>query len=131
MRIFTQEVEFLGHIVSNAGLAVDPQKVHAIRTWPVPKDPHEVRQFLGLVWFYRRFIQQFASIAAPLTDLLSTKKAFMWTEACEPAFHALIHAVTTAPVLVTPDLMSDAEFTLETDASLIAVGGVLSQNGQS
>ena len=94
-----EEVRFLGHIVSKEGLAVDPAKVVAVQDWKTPKNATEVRSFLGLAGFYRKFIRDFAKISAPLTRLKKKNLVFHWDLDCEFAFQRLKRALTTAPVL--------------------------------
>src|SRR5262249_53936870 len=120
------QVEFLGHIVSEQGLLVDPHKVDAIRTWPPPANVHELRSFLGLANYYRKFIKDFSRIAAPLTNLLAKDIAYEWAEAPQNAFAALKTALTSAPILGIP--RPDKPFVVTTDASDVALGAVLSQD---
>jgi hypothetical protein len=97
-----QEVEFLGFIVGNNGLRMDPAKVESITSWPVPKSPHDVRMFLGLANFYRRFIRNFSDLAKPLTRLLKKEnlaRRFRWSEEAQGAFNHLRTAFTEAPIL--------------------------------
>ncbi|WMV59052.1 hypothetical protein MTR67_052437, partial [Solanum verrucosum] len=96
----------LGHVLTPGGLAVDPVKIQIIQQWPSPRSVKDVRSFLGLSGYYRRFIRQYASFAGPLTDLLR-KEPFCWTDHCQEAFDALKKALNTAPVLSLPN------FTLE------------------
>ncbi|KAJ9529315.1 hypothetical protein QJQ45_007999 [Haematococcus lacustris] len=122
--------EFLGHIISSAGIACDPAKVAAVETWPVPTTVHDVRSFLGLANFYRRFIKNFSDIAAPLTALTQAdghdkQGKVTWTSTQQSAFDALKHALTTAPVLIAPD--PTQPYTLRCDASGIGIGAVLTQ----
>ena len=91
-------VAYLGHVISKHGVAVDKQKVDAILSWPVPSSAHAVRGFLGLAGYYRRFIRDYGSIAAPLTALLKNE-GFRWNQDAEQAFRALQRALTEAPVL--------------------------------
>ncbi|RHW30408.1 hypothetical protein D1B31_23760 [Neobacillus notoginsengisoli] len=120
------KVEFLGMIVSREGVRMDESKVKAILEWPVPRTVKHVRSFLGLANFYRRFIDNYAKVVKPLTDL-TRKEVSMpnaWGTAQQEAFDTLKQRFTTAPILVYPDI--DAEFRLETDASDYATGTVLS-----
>lgn len=120
------EVDYLGHKVSGAGVSMDADKVAAVKEWPTPVNVKQVRFFLGLTGYYRRFIRNYASVAGPLTALLK-KERFSWHEAAETTFNQLKAAITAAPVFGLPDFSQP--FTLETDASGIGVGAVLSQNG--
>ena len=120
-----QEVAFLGFIVGPNGIQMDPFKVEAITTWPVPKSVHDIRVFLGLANFYRRFIHNFSKVAAPITELLRKNRRFKWTLEAQTAFDSLRTSFTTAPVLrhFDPSLPT----VLEADASDYAVGAVISQ----
>jgi hypothetical protein len=133
------ELEFCGHIVGNGQVKPIPAKLEVIRTWPRPKNVHEVRQFLGLAGYYRRFVKDFAKMAAPLQELLKEadapegkkKRKFRpvnWTASCETAFQSLKDALMSKPVLMQPNRM--LEFIIETDASEWAVGSVLLQAGE-
>ena len=117
-------VEFLGFIISAAGVAVDPSKTAAIREWPTPTLQTEVRSFHGLAQFYRRFVRNFSSLAAPLTDLLKLPK-FNWSILADRAFQQLKVALISSPVLHLPDF--DKLFDVATDASGVGIGAVLSQ----
>ena len=101
-----REVRFLGHVVSENGIAVDPAKVATVHDWPTPKNATDVRSFLGLAGYYRKFIQGFSKIAAPLTQLTKKNQAFVWNGRCENAFKSLKDRLTCAPVLVIPDRKS-------------------------
>jgi hypothetical protein len=110
---------------------VDPRKIEAVCDWPIPKDQHQVRSFLGLANYYRRFIQgfstlTFALVSAPLSALTRAKVIYEWTPKCHEAFEGIKHALTHAPVLVSPD--SSKPFTVVCDASLVGVGSVLLQD---
>ncbi|XP_042030060.1 uncharacterized protein LOC121776994 [Salvia splendens] len=117
-------VEYLGHLVSDGSLKADPAKIDAMTSWPTPRTVKQLRGFLGLTGYYRRFIANYAMIAAPLTDLL--KESFVWSEAGDAAFAALKGAMTTAPVLSLPDF--EKQFCVETDASDVGIGAVLIQD---
>ena len=123
-----KEVRFLGHVVSKEGIAVDPAKVVAIQDWKVPKNATEVRSFLGLAGYYRKFIKDFAKISAPLTRLTKKNLVFTWDKDCDDAFQRLKRALTSAPVLVLPD--GNKPFTIYTDACGTGLGAVLMQEGR-
>ena len=119
-----QSVEFLGFVISAAGVAVDPSKIAAIREWPTPTSQTEVRSFHGLAQFYRRFVHNFSSLAAPLTDLLKLPK-LDWSIQADRAFQQLKVALISSPVLRLPDF--DKLFDVATDASGVGIVAVLSQ----
>ena len=116
-------MNFLGHIISASGITVDPAKIEAVVQWEQPKTPTEVRSFLGLAGYYRRFIQGFSSIAAPLTRLTRKEEQFRWTEECEHSFRTLKERLTSAPILALPDGHED--FVVYTDASGVGLGFIL------
>ncbi|XP_052478451.1 uncharacterized protein LOC105775484 [Gossypium raimondii] len=120
-----REVGFLGHIVSAEGIRVDPSKISAIVNWSPPKNVFEVRSFLGLAGYYRRFVQGFSMIASPMTRLLQKDVKFEWTDKCQQSFDRLKELLTKAPVLVQPE--SGKEFIIYSDASLNGLGCVLMQ----
>ena len=93
------KVSFLGHVISKDGIAVDPAKVKAVTEWNRPKNPTEVRSFLGLAGYYRRFIKDFSKIAGPLTDLTKIHNQFIWTSKYEASFQELKGRLTSAPIL--------------------------------
>jgi hypothetical protein len=117
-------MEFLGHIVSDQGIATDPEKIKSVQDWPTPQNATDVMRFLGLANFYRRFVKDFSKIAAPLTSLTGNVP-FVWSPAAETAFKSLKTALTTAPILCLPDCSKP--FILECDASKFAIGQVLCQ----
>ena len=121
-----REVNYLGHIVSATGVKPDPCKTEAVSSYPVPKNAKELRQFLGLANYYRRFIANDARIAGPLHKLLTKENNFQWDLKCQHAFEDLKHHLVSPPILAFPDF--EQEFILHTDASDSAIGGVLSQN---
>jgi hypothetical protein len=116
---------YLGHVISEAGVAMDAAKVKAVLEWPWPRSVRVVCSFLGLTGYYRRFIKNYGAIAEPLTHLLR-KVGFRWSEEATAAFHALQQALTTTPVLQLPDF--DRAFMVECDASGPGVGAVLHQS---
>jgi transposase InsO family protein len=121
------EVEYLGLILSQGQVAMDPVKVAGVRDWPVPRNVTEVKSFLGFINFYRRFVDDFSHIAKPLNQLTKQDTQWSW-EANGPeqaAFNKLKHLITSTPILVLPD--QSKHFRLETDASAYATGAVLSQ----
>src|SRR4030043_488864 len=123
-----QEVSFLGHVISRGGIAVDPVKVEAVLNWETPKSVFEVRSFLGLAGYYRRFIEGFSKLALPLTQLTRKGQVFVWDTKCEASFQELKRRLTSAPVLILPN--ASESFVVHCDASLMGLGGVLMQNRQ-
>jgi hypothetical protein len=124
----TNRVAFLGYVVTAQGIEVDPAKIEAIESWPQPKTVTQVRSFLGLAGFYRRFVKDFGSIAAPLNELTKKDVPFVWGDAQQEAFMILKDKLTHAPLLQLPDF--NKTFELECDASGIGLGGVLLQEGK-
>jgi len=122
------EVSFLGHVISDSGIAVDPSKVDAVSQWETPKSVTEIRSFLGLAGYYRRFIEGFSKLTLPLTQLTCKGKVFVWDVQCENSFHELKQRLTTAPVLILPK--SDEPFVVYCDASKLGLGGVLMQDNK-
>ncbi|KAK1645170.1 hypothetical protein QYE76_062975 [Lolium multiflorum] len=123
-----KEVGFLGHILSAGGIAVDPAKIKTVAEWKAPTTQTKVRAFLGLAGYYRRFVEGFSSIARPMTQLLKKDKKFEWTDKCEESFQKLKSRLTTAPILIMPDITKP--FDVYCDASKIGLGCVLMQEGK-
>ncbi|KAJ9536729.1 hypothetical protein OSB04_un000114 [Centaurea solstitialis] len=121
-----REVHFLGHVVNKEGIHVDPAKIEAIKKWEAPKTATEIRQFLGLAGYYRRFIANFSKIAQPLTTLTQKDKKFIWGEKQEEAFQLLKHKLCNAPILALPE--GTDNFVVYCDASHQGLGCVLMQN---
>ena len=122
------ELPYLGHVIGKDGVKPDPKKVQSVADWPTPTCLREVLQFLGLINFFIKFIQGYANLTKPLTDLSKKDTKFDWTFCCDSAFKALKRALTTAPVLAFPD--TDKPFELVCDASGIGLGAVLLQEGR-
>ena len=126
-KIGLDKVQYLGHIFSKNGMAPDTDKIAVVQNWPTPTDVTEVRQFLGLASYYRRYVKNFADIAAPLHHLTQKAVEFNWEENCQQSFQVLKDALTQAPVLCYPCFKKG--FTLQTDASAVGIGAVLEQDG--
>jgi hypothetical protein len=122
------EVLFLGHIINKDGLVVDPKKVTDILNWKAPTDAQGIKSFIGMAGYYRRFIEEFSKIAKPMTTLLANKVEFKWTHKCQEAFEALKEKLTTAPILVLPDVHKP--FLVYCDACYTGLGCVLMQEGR-
>ncbi|KAA0047535.1 ty3-gypsy retrotransposon protein [Cucumis melo var. makuwa] len=124
-----KQVSFLGHVVSKAGVSVDPAKIEAVTGWTRPSIVSEVRSFLGLAGYYRRFVENFSRIATPLTQLTRKGAPFVWSKACEDSFQNLKQKLVTAPVLTVPD--GSCSFVIYSDASKKGLGCVLMQQGKA
>ena len=123
-----EEVVFLGHVISAKGVYVDPNKIKAILSWKPPTSVHEVCSFLGLVGYYRRFVQNFSIIASPLIKLLRKNVKFVWNEECQGSFDELKACLTSASVLTLP--VMGLEYVVYSDASRNGLGCVLMQQGK-
>lgn len=121
------ELAYLGHVINANGVATDPKKVDIVHNWPTPTSAKEIRSFLGLAGYYRKFVQNFGSICKPLTNLLKKGSMFLWTSEHESSFQALKTALVTAPVLALPNMQKP--FLIETHASDKGIGVVLQQEG--
>lgn len=120
-----REVTFLGHQLWGGGVGTMINKVQAVRDWPTPKTVQELRSFLGLSSYYRKFVRGFSCLAAPLFHLLQKGETFVWTAECATAFTALQRALVEAPILAPPD--PSLPFILGTDSSRVGSGAVLTQ----
>ncbi|KAL0546911.1 hypothetical protein IC582_016830 [Cucumis melo] len=123
-----KQVSFLGHVVFKAGVSMDPAKIEAVTGWTRPSTVSEVRSFLGLAGYYRRFVENFSRIATPLTQLTRKGAPFVWSKACEDSFQNLKQKLVTAPVLTVPD--GSGSFVIYSDASKKGLGCVLMQQGK-
>ena len=123
---FHEEVTFLGHVISKDGVLPNPDNVKKIVEWPVPKNVTEVRAFLGMGNYYRRFIKDFAKEVQPLTKLTKKQQPFMWTKDCQLSFEKIKH-VLLGPEIMGYPLESGGEFILDADACDVSIGAVLSQ----
>jgi hypothetical protein len=123
-----KEVAFLGHIITNGGIKVDPGKTSETLNWKQPTDVSKIRSFLGLAGYYRRFIEGFSKIVKPFTSLLEKGKEFKWDEACQKCFEELKERLTIAPVLIMLDIHKG--FDVYCDASHLGLGCVLMQEGK-
>ena len=126
--LFRSRVPFLGHVVTRTGVEVDPAKTAAVDNWPEPETIKDVRSFLSLASYYRIYIKDFASIAAPLVALTrkECQKHVVWTSDCDSAFARLKAALVSSPVLSYP--LREGKFYVSTDASDDGTGAVLEQD---
>jgi hypothetical protein len=123
-----KEIKFLGHTISQKGIAVDPDKVPEVMNWKPPTTVRQIQSFLRLAGYYRRFIPNFSQIAKPMTELLKKGAKFEWGQKCEDAFHTLRQHLTTTPVLAQPD--NNKLFDVYCDASGTGLGCVLMQDNR-
>jgi len=124
-RFVTPELVFLGHVIDQQGVRTDPEKIEKVKNFPIPKNLTQLRSFLGLASYYRKFIKNFSKIAGPLNKLMKKGMAFQWAPQQQQAFIHLKECLVTSPILVYPDWTK--EFILFTDASTFALGAVLAQ----
>lgn len=122
-----REIKYLGYIIGDGCIRTDPEKVSAVRSFARPVTVRQIRRFLGMAGWYRRFIRNFSTVSAPLTDLISKNNKFQWTDEAEQAFVRLKHALCSAPVLSHPDFSKP--FVIQCDASSVGIGSVLYQLG--
>eukprot|EP00253_Pinus_taeda_P033032 PITA_33032 len=125
---YKEEIQYLGHVISKEGIVVDPEKIKTILDWPVPKDVADIRSFMGLAGYYRRFVEGFSRVAYPITSLHKKGRTFRWSSECQQSFERLKQLLTSAPVLSIADPNKD--YVVCTDASGEGVGGVLMQEGK-
>ncbi|KAK4685054.1 putative transposase, partial [Tremellales sp. Uapishka_1] len=128
-RFFQHEVDFLGYLVSDTGIRMDPKKISAVTDWPIPKSVHDIQVFLGFANFYRRFIRSYSKITTPLTRLLRKDVKFEWGDEETQSFKTLKEAFTSAPIL--QHFQPGRPLTIETDASDFAIAGILSHSDEN
>jgi hypothetical protein len=122
-----KQVAFLGQVISEGGISVDPSKIEDVLSWKAPTSVHDIQSFLRLAGYYQRFIEGFLKVSKHMTELLEKDKKFEWTPACEASFQELKKRLTTAPILVMPDM--EKSFSIYCDASDQGLGCVLMQDG--
>jgi hypothetical protein len=122
-----KEVSFLGHIISEGGISVDPSKVKDVLSWNTPQNVSDIKSCFGLAGYYRRFIEEFSKISKPMTELLAKGNTFEWTPRHETSFQELKKRLTTTPVLTMPDM--EKPFSIYCDVSGQGLGCVLMQDG--
>jgi hypothetical protein len=127
MYLCQNQVAYLGHVINENGVATNLGKISAFASWPTTQSVKELRSFLGLAGYYRKFVRHFGIISQPLTSLVKKGVLFVWTSVHDQTFHSLKHALMLTPVLALPDFSKPV--TLETDASDVGIGAVLMQAG--
>jgi hypothetical protein len=123
-----KQVAFLGRVILKGGISMDPSKIQDVLSWKAPTSVSAIRSFLGLAGYYQRFIEGFSKISKPMTELLEKDKQFEWTPACEASFQELKKQLTTASVLVMPDI--EKSFSIYFDVLGQGLGCVLMQDGR-
>jgi RNase H-like domain found in reverse transcriptase/Reverse transcriptase (RNA-dependent DNA polymerase) len=123
-----KSVLYLGHSISDKGIKPDPSKLESIRNYPIPKNADELKRFVALANYYRKFVRNFSILAAPLNKLQKKGVAFIWTPKCQEAFENIIEGLTSSEMLDYPDFSDDNTFVLTTDASKIGLGAVLAKS---
>lgn len=124
-----KSVKYLGYIIGHGTITTDPEKVIAIREFPLPRSIRQLRRFLGVCGWYRRFVRNFASVSSPITDMLQKNKKFMWSEEAIEAFNKLKDILSSAPVLHNPDF--SRPLSIQCDASQYGIGAVLAQRNDA
>jgi len=124
-QFLSKEVSYLGHLITDEGIKTDPKKISCVANYYNQTNAKELKSFLGLIGYYRKFIKDFSKISKPLTSLLKKDQPFIWMDACEDAFQTFRTILTKEPILQFPDFSSP--FNITTDASNCAIGGILSQ----
>jgi hypothetical protein len=122
---FRTEITYLGHLCTENGIKIDPEKINPIRNYPMPRNADEVKRFVAFLNYYRRFVPKFSTISAPLNNLTKKNVAFIWTDECSKAFYTLKDSLTKAPILKYPNF--NKIFYIYSDASMLGVGGMLAQ----
>lgn len=128
MQVLPEELQYLGHLVTENGISTDPEKVAAIRNLEPPTNVRELRRCLGTALWYRRFISVYSEVIQPLSQLLKKKTRWNWGKGQQDSFDELKRRLTQAPVLACPDF--NQRFTVQTDASNVVLGAVLTQTGR-
>ena len=123
--LFNKNVKYLGHVVSAEGVVTDPDKITVVKDWPIPHTKKQLRSFLGFCSYYRKFVKGFSSLAKPLYMLTENQTKYVWGDECQKAFEKLKFLLCSSPILSFP--REKGEFLLDTDASNIGIGAVLSQ----
>ena len=123
---YRDKIQYLGHIISEEGISMDPEKIEAIMNWPTPRNVTDVRSFMGLAGYYRRFIEGFSKVAHAITSLQKKGMKFEWTSRCEESFQRLKSLLTSAPLLKGAD--PEKDFVVCTEACGQGLGGVLMQD---
>jgi hypothetical protein len=127
-KFWLKDVSFLGHVISEARVAVDPKKIEAMINWERPSNVNEIRSFRGLAGYYQRFVEGFSKLSGPLTALTKKNARFIWSDECEECFQELKRRLVSAPVLTLPK--ESEKFVIFSDASLQGLGCVLMQQGK-